>query len=207
MRTTYAAQWVFVRSNRHGSISWRHEIDPAQPEPTHPPPMLILSTTEAGKSRIQLRADENTVWLTQLEMADLFATTKQNISLHLQNIFEDGELREAATVKDSLTAQIERRWVRTTEDSSVVQAAGGKGICRAFSPRETGSTGFLGRCPRLVWRWAFGPESQTLRANLRGRTVVWRWAFGPETRTAPTARFHTSLGQRPRYATPTQIEG
>src|SRR5690606_178413 len=44
---------------------------------------------------------------TQLEMADLFATTKQNISLHLQNIFEDGELREAATVKESLTVQIE----------------------------------------------------------------------------------------------------
>ena len=69
--------------------------------------MLILYTSEDGKSRIQLRADENTVWLTQLEMADLFATTKQNISLHLQNIFEDGELREAATVKESLTVQIE----------------------------------------------------------------------------------------------------
>jgi hypothetical protein len=68
---------------------------------------LILYTSDDGKSRIQLRADENTVWLTQLEMADLFATTKQNISLHLQNIFEDGELREAATVKESLTVQIE----------------------------------------------------------------------------------------------------
>jgi hypothetical protein len=69
--------------------------------------MLILYTTEDGKSQIQLRADENTVWLTQLEMADLFATTKQNISLHLQNIFEDGELDPAATVKESLTVQIE----------------------------------------------------------------------------------------------------
>ncbi|MBC7368417.1 MAG: virulence RhuM family protein [Undibacterium sp.] len=69
--------------------------------------MLILYTTEDGKSRIQLRADESTVWLTQLEMADLFATTKQNISLHLQNIFEDDELREEATVKESLTVQIE----------------------------------------------------------------------------------------------------
>jgi hypothetical protein len=65
--------------------------------------MLILYTTEDGKSRIQLRADENTVWLTQLEMADLFATTKQNISLHLQNIFEDGELQEGSAVKESLT--------------------------------------------------------------------------------------------------------
>jgi hypothetical protein len=85
-----------------------------------------------------------------------------------------------ATVKESLTVQIQQRRRGTAEESSVVQTAGGKGIGRAFSPREIVSTGFLGRCPRLVWRWAFGPETQT----------------------APTARFHTSLGQRPRYTTP-----
>ncbi len=68
---------------------------------------LILYTTEDGKSRIQLRADGHTVWLTQLEMAELFNATKQNISLHLQNIFEDDELDPAATVKDSLTVQLE----------------------------------------------------------------------------------------------------
>ena len=54
--------------------------------------MLILYTTEDGKSRIQLRVEERTVWITQLEIAELFATTKQNISLHLQNVFEDNEL-------------------------------------------------------------------------------------------------------------------
>ena len=53
---------------------------------------LILYTTEDGRSQIKLRALENTVWLTQLEMADLFDATKQNISLHLKNVFEDGEL-------------------------------------------------------------------------------------------------------------------
>ena len=68
---------------------------------------LILYTTEDGRSRIQLRADRNTVWLTQLEMAELFDATKQNISLHLKNIFEDGELEPSATVKESLTVQIE----------------------------------------------------------------------------------------------------
>jgi hypothetical protein len=68
---------------------------------------LILYTSEDGKSRIQLRTDENTVWLTQLEMAELFDATKQNISLHLKNLFEDGELKPAATVKESLTVQIE----------------------------------------------------------------------------------------------------
>ena len=68
---------------------------------------LILYTTEDGRSQIKLRAQEQTVWLTQLEMAELFDTTKQNISLHLKNIFEDGELDLAATVKESLTVQIE----------------------------------------------------------------------------------------------------
>ena len=68
---------------------------------------LILYTTEDGRSQIKLRAQEQTVWLTQLEMADLFDATKQNISLHLKNIFEDGELEPAATVKESLTVQIE----------------------------------------------------------------------------------------------------
>jgi hypothetical protein len=64
---------------------------------------LILYTTEDGKSQIRLRAEEHTVWLTQSEMADLFATTKQNVSLHLQNIVEDGELPEVSVVKESLT--------------------------------------------------------------------------------------------------------
>lgn len=69
--------------------------------------MLILYTTDDGKSQIQLRTQNQTVWLTQLEMAELFDATKQNISLHLKNIFEDGELDAGATVKESLTVQIE----------------------------------------------------------------------------------------------------
>lgn len=68
---------------------------------------LILYTTEDGRSQIKLRAQEQTVWMTQLEMAKLFDATKQNISLHLKNLFEDGNLHPAATVKESLTVQIE----------------------------------------------------------------------------------------------------
>jgi hypothetical protein len=52
---------------------------------------LILYTTEDGRSQIKLRAQEQTVWLTQLEMTELFDATKQNISLHLKNVFEGGE--------------------------------------------------------------------------------------------------------------------
>ena len=68
---------------------------------------VILYTTDDGNSQIQLRADLGTVWLTQLEMAELFDATKQNISLHLKNVFGDGELEPAATVKESLTVQTE----------------------------------------------------------------------------------------------------
>lgn len=64
---------------------------------------VILYTSEDGRSQIQLRADGQTVWLTQMEMAELFSATKQNISLHLKNIFADGELSEDSVVKDSLT--------------------------------------------------------------------------------------------------------
>ncbi len=68
---------------------------------------VILYTTEDGRSQIKLRARAQTVWLTQLEMAELFDATKQNISLHLKNVFADGELDPAATVKESLTVQVE----------------------------------------------------------------------------------------------------
>ena len=68
---------------------------------------IILYTTEDGRNQIKLRADRQTVWLTQLEMAELFDATKQNISLHLKNLFADGELEPSATVKESLTVQIE----------------------------------------------------------------------------------------------------
>lgn len=64
---------------------------------------LILYTTEDGRSQIKLRAHDQTVWLTQLEMAELFDATKQNVSLHLKNIFEDGELDADSVVKESLT--------------------------------------------------------------------------------------------------------
>ncbi len=64
---------------------------------------LILYQTEDGKAAINLRAIDGTVWLTQAELAELFATTKQNVSLHLKNIFEDHELAEDSVVKESLT--------------------------------------------------------------------------------------------------------
>jgi len=68
---------------------------------------LILYTSEDGNTRLDLRLEGQTVWLTQLEIAELFQTSKQNVSLHARNIFEDGELSPEATVKKSLTVQSE----------------------------------------------------------------------------------------------------
>ncbi|TXI31900.1 MAG: hydroxyacid dehydrogenase [Aquipseudomonas alcaligenes] len=68
---------------------------------------LILYSSEDGQTRLHLRVEGQSVWLSQLEIAELFQTTKQNVSLHAKNIFEDGELSSEATVKESLTVQVE----------------------------------------------------------------------------------------------------
>lgn len=68
---------------------------------------LILYTTEDGSCQIQLRARAQTVWLSQREMAELFAVSTDNVSLHLKNLYEDGELRREATTEESSVVQIE----------------------------------------------------------------------------------------------------
>lgn len=106
-------------------------------------PMLILYTTDDGKSQIQLRSKDQTVWLTQREMATLFDVSTDNISLHLKNIFEDAELSREAT----------------TEDYSVVQTEGGRQVQRTLTLYNLDAilaVGYRVRSPRGVQfrRWA-----------------------------------------------------
>ena len=68
---------------------------------------LILYQTEDNRTRIEVRLENETVWLTQNQMAELFQTTQQNISLHLQNIYAEGELRPEATHKEFLSVRPE----------------------------------------------------------------------------------------------------
>jgi hypothetical protein len=68
---------------------------------------IIIYQTEEGRSQIQVRLENETVWLTQNLIAELYRTTKQNISLHIQNIYEEGELLPEATVKEYLTVRSE----------------------------------------------------------------------------------------------------
>ena len=77
---------------------------------------LILYKTEDDQVEIQLRASSGTVWLTQKEISELFNTSKDNVSLHLKNIYKERELTEKAT----------------TEESSVVQKEGDRSIRRTL---------------------------------------------------------------------------
>ena len=64
---------------------------------------IIIYNTEDGNSRVELHLLDGTIWLNQLEIAELFQTTKQNISKHIKAIFEDGELLEKVVVNYQLT--------------------------------------------------------------------------------------------------------
>lgn len=67
------------------------------------PENLILYTSDDGKSSVSLYERDGSVWLNQLQMAELFATSKQNISLHINSILKDRELEANSVVKDYLT--------------------------------------------------------------------------------------------------------
>ena len=68
---------------------------------------IILYQTEDGRTRIQCRFENETLWLTQAQIAELFQTTPQNVTLHLKAIFSEGELSEVATCKDYLQVRLE----------------------------------------------------------------------------------------------------
>ena len=118
-------------------------------EPPHPASEIVFYRTEDGRSRIQVRLEGETVWITQALMAELYQTTKQNISLHIQNIFEEGEADPAATVNQYLTVQTEgSRQVRRATDHynlDVILAVGYR------VPREAIGT-YLDTLPSMT-RW------------------------------------------------------
>ena len=86
--------------------------DKAEPPEPAPPDGQILIYQD-GATRLQVRLDGRTVWLTQGLIAELFQTTKQNVSLHLRNIFQEGELEADAVVKESLTTAADGKQYRT----------------------------------------------------------------------------------------------
>jgi hypothetical protein len=68
---------------------------------------LILYQTEDGKAKIEVRLQNESVWLSQAQMAQLFDTSLPNINMHIKNIYEENELPEEATIKDYLIVRKE----------------------------------------------------------------------------------------------------
>ena len=129
---------------------------------------VILYTTDDGKSQIQLRAKDQTVWLSQREMAELFDVSTDNVGLHLKNVYEDGELSREAT----------------TEESSVVQTEGARKVQRPVTRYNLDAilaVGYRVRSPRGAQfrRWA----STVLKEYLvNGFVMDDEWPKNPDGR-------------------------
>ena len=78
---------------------------------------IILYQTDDGSTRLEVQLQDETVWLSQAQMAELFQTSVPNVSMHIRNVFSEGEVRAAATVKEFLTVRQEgsRRVSRSVE--------------------------------------------------------------------------------------------
>ena len=68
---------------------------------------IIIYNLPDGKTKIDVKMSEETVWLTQNQMSELFQTTIRNIGIHINNIYEEGELEENSTRKDFFLVQKE----------------------------------------------------------------------------------------------------
>lgn len=74
---------------------------------------IVLFESADGEVGLQVEMNSDTVWLTQAQMADLFSTTKQNVSLHVNNCFKEGELDRNSVVKESLTTADDGKMYKT----------------------------------------------------------------------------------------------
>jgi hypothetical protein len=77
------------------------------PKPSDKRSEIILYQTEDGCTRIEVRLEDESVWLTQVMMAELFQTSVPNINIHIRNILEERELLADATIKEYLIVRSE----------------------------------------------------------------------------------------------------
>ena len=71
---------------------------------------ILLYQTPDGESRIEVRLQDETVWLSLDQMAELFQHNKSTISRHIKNVFEEGELQPEATIAFFATVQMDGKW-------------------------------------------------------------------------------------------------
>jgi hypothetical protein len=130
------------------------------PDDAPPQSSIILYQTEDGRTRIQCRFENETIWLTQAQIAELFQTTPQNVTLHLGAIFAEGELSEMSTCKDYLQ----------------VRQEGTRAVSRSL------------RHYRLEAILAVGYRVRSHRGTQFRQWASWQWTVGNGQLTVPYAR-------------------
>ena len=107
---------------------------------------FLIHTTDDGRARVRCLFRGDTLWLTQAQIAELFETTPQNVTLHLKAIFAEGELVESATCKDYL--QVRSEGERHQFGRGELRAGESSLSCMAEC-----ATAVRGRCVRKKQRW------------------------------------------------------
>ena len=135
---------------------------------------IILYQTEDGQTRIDCRFEEGTIWLTQAQIAELFQTTPQNVTLHLKAIFAEGELAEAATCKDYLqvrqegTREVSRNLLHYRLEA--ILAVGFRVRSRrGTQPPHRHRTGRRSGCAETAHRNSENPSRRRIQAEEEGR--------------------------------------
>ena len=98
---------IFAYLIGRNDLFLRHDCCNANEKKGMKEDQIVIYQTEDGQTQIDVRLENETVWLTQAQMVELFQTTKQNVSLHLNNLYKEGELDKEGTVKEYLTVQQE----------------------------------------------------------------------------------------------------
>ncbi|MBF8301392.1 MAG: virulence RhuM family protein [Acidobacteria bacterium] len=137
-----------------------------------PPSSIILYQTEDGRTRIQCRFDAETLWLTQVQIAELFQTSVPNINLHLKAIYTESELTEAATVKSYLIVRTEgaRQVSREVHNSALRFRPGAHRHTRGRGRSAVACAGYhRAGGPGLLTAATRGGVRHTSRAGARAR--------------------------------------
>ena len=130
---------------------------------------FLLYQTEDGRSRVECRLEDETLWLSQALMAELFDTSPQNITLHLKSLYEDGEIAEAATCKEFLQVRQEGSRTVRREVFGMNAGTGSLSVASTHQPgrTRTGATEMVRRdnfLPILADLPSAGSEDPGLRA-------------------------------------------
>ena len=98
---------------------------------------FLLYQTEDGRTRVEVRFDGDTAWLSLAQMAELFQRDKSVISRHIKNVFDEGELDRSAVVAESATSAADGKTYQVEYFNLDVAGHPGREAARTFEARET----------------------------------------------------------------------